>query len=393
MQNFSENIHHFRKIVNFLLTTHNCGCIVTTSCSVCGVQKFTENKRREENEMKKVLAMLLAAMMVLSMAACTGTAPAATEAPATTAAAAEAPAGAVADTEAAKTYTVGICQLVQHPALDAATQGFKDALTEALGDAVTFNEQNASGEQTNCATIINGFVSNKVDLILANATAPLQAAASATSEIPVLGTAVTDYASALEIDNWNGTVGTNVSGTSDLAPLDQQAAMLQELFPDARKVGLLYCSAESNSKYQVDVIKGYLEDAGLTCAEYAFTDTNDVASVTQKACDDSDVIYIPTDNTAASNPEAIANIVLPAKVPVIAGEEGICSGCGVATLSISYYDLGHATGEMAAKILTGEADVSTMPVQYAPQVTKKYQKANCEALGITVPDDYVAIEE
>ena len=393
MQNFSENIHHFRKIVNFLLTTHNCGCIVTTSYSVCRVQKFTENKRREENEMKKVLAMLLAAMMVLSMAACTGTAPAATEAPATTAAAAEAPAGAVADTEAAKTYTVGICQLVQHPALDAATQGFKDALTEALGDAVTFNEQNASGEQTNCATIINGFVSNKVDLILANATAPLQAAASATSEIPVLGTAVTDYASALEIDNWNGTVGTNVSGTSDLAPLDQQAAMLQELFPDARKVGLLYCSAESNSKYQVDVIKGYLEDAGLTCTEYAFTDTNDVASVTQKACDDSDVIYIPTDNTAASNTEAIANIVLPAKVPVIAGEEGICSGCGVATLSISYYDLGHATGEMAAKILTGEADVSTMPVQYAPQVTKKYQKANCEALGITVPDDYVAIEE
>ena len=343
--------------------------------------------------MKKVLAMLLAAMMVLSMAACTGTAPAATEAPATTAAAAEAPAGAVADTEAAKTYTVGICQLVQHPALDAATQGFKDALTEALGDAITFNEQNASGEQTNCATIINGFVSNKVDLILANATAPLQAAASATSEIPVLGTAVTDYASALEIDNWNGTVGTNVSGTSDLAPLDQQAAMLQELFPDAKKVGLLYCSAESNSKYQVDVIKGYLEDAGLTCTEYAFTDTNDVASVTQKACDDSDVIYIPTDNTAASNTEAIANIVLPAKVPVIAGEEGICSGCGVATLSISYYDLGHATGEMAAKILTGEADVSTMPVQYAPQVTKKYQKANCEALGITVPDDYVAIEE
>ena len=343
--------------------------------------------------MKKVLAMLLAAMMVVSMAACTGTAPAATEAPATTAAAAAATEAPAADTEApAKTYNVGICQLVQHPALDAATQGFKDALTEALGDAVTFNEQNASGEQTNCATIINGFVSNNVDLILANATAPLQAAASATSTIPVLGTAVTDYASALEIDNWNGTVGTNVSGTSDLAPLDQQAAMLQELFPDAKTVGLLYCSAESNSKYQVDVIKGYLEEAGLTCTEYAFTDTNDVASVTQKACDDSDVIYIPTDNTAASNTEAIANIVLPAKVPVIAGEEGICSGCGVATLSISYYDLGHATGEMAAKILTGEADVSTMPVQYAPQVTKKYQKANCEALGITVPEDYVAIE-
>ena len=349
-------------------------------------------------KMKKALALVLAALLLVSMAACTGTAPAATTA-ATTAAAAETTAAAEteateasAETESGKTYTVGICQLVQHPALDAATQGFKDALTEALGDAVSFNEQNASGESVNCATIVNGLVASQVDLILANATAPLQAAASATADIPVLGTAVTDYASALEIDNWTGTVGGNISGTSDLAPLDQQAAMLQELFPDAKTVGLLYCSAESNSKYQVDMIRGYLEQAGLTCEEYAFTDTNDVASVTQKACDSSDVIYIPTDNTAASNTEAIANVVLPAGVPVIAGEEGICSGCGVATLSISYYDLGYATGKMAVKILTGEADISTMPVEYAPQVTKKYNAANCEALGVTVPDDYAAIE-
>ena len=348
--------------------------------------------------MKKALALVLAALLLVSMAACTGTAPAATTA-ATTVAAAETAAAAEteateasAETESGKTYTVGICQLVQHPALDAATQGFKDALTEALGDAVSFNEQNASGESVNCATIVNGLVASQVDLILANATAPLQAAASATADIPVLGTAVTDYASALEIDNWTGTVGGNISGTSDLAPLDQQAAMLQELFPDAKTVGLLYCSAESNSKYQVDMIRGYLEQAGLTCEEYAFTDTNDVASVTQKACDSSDVIYIPTDNTAASNTEAIANVVLPAGVPVIAGEEGICSGCGVATLSISYYDLGYATGKMAVKILTGEADISTMPVEYAPQVTKKYNAANCETLGVTVPDDYVAIE-
>lgn len=349
-------------------------------------------------KMKKALALVLAALLLVSMAACTGTAPAATTA-ATTVAAAETAAAAEteateasAETESGKTYTVGICQLVQHPALDAATQGFKDALTEALGDAVSFNEQNASGESVNCATIVNGLVASQVDLILANATAPLQAAASATADIPVLGTAVTDYASALEIDNWTGTVGGNISGTSDLAPLDQQAAMLQELFPDAKTVGLLYCSAESNSKYQVDMIRGYLEQAGLTCEEYAFTDTNDVASVTQKACDSSDVIYIPTDNTAASNTEAIANVVLPAGVPVIAGEEGICSGCGVATLSISYYDLGYATGKMAVKILTGEADISTMPVEYAPQVTKKYNAANCETLGVTVPDDYVAIE-
>ena len=315
--------------------------------------------------MKKAFALLLAAALLVTMAACTG---------------------------ASKTYTVGICQLVQHPALDAATEGFKAALTEALGDSVKFDEQNASGESANCPTIINGFVASKVDLIMANATPALTAATSATADIPILGTSVTDYASALEIDNWNGTVGGNVSGTSDLAPLDQQAAMLQELFPDAKKVGLLYCSAESNSKYQVDVIKGYLEDAGLTCTEYAFTDTNDVASVAQKACDDSNVIYIPTDNTAASNTEAIANVVLPAKVPVIAGEEGICGGCGVATLSISYYDLGYATGKMAAKVLTGEADISTMPVEYAPQVTKKSNAANCKALGVTVPDDYVAME-
>ena len=348
-------------------------------------------------KMKKALALVLAALLLVSMAACTGTAPAATTA--TTAAAAETTAAAEteaseasAETESGKTYTVGICQLVQHPALDAATQGFKDALTEALGDAVSFNEQNASGESVNCATIVNGLVASQVDLILAKATAPLQAAASATADIPVLGTAVTDYASALEIDNWTGTVGGNISGTSDLAPLDQQAAMLQELFPDAKTVGLLYCSAESNSKYQVDMIRGYLEQAGLTCEEYAFTDTNDVASVTQKACDSSDVIYIPTDNTAASNTEAIANVVLPAGVPVIAGEEGICQGCGVATLSISYYDLGYATGKMAVKILTGEADISTMPVEYAPQVTKKYNAANCETLGVTVPDDYAAIE-
>ena len=342
--------------------------------------------------MKKAFALLLAAALLVTMAACTGTAPAATTAAAETTAPAETAAPAPAATEAAKTYTVGICQLVQHPALDAATQGFKDALTEALGDSVKFDEQNASGESVNCATIINGFVASKVDLIMANATPALTAATSATADIPILGTSVTDYASALEIDNWTGTVGTNVSGTSDLAPLDEQAAMLQELFPDAKKVGLLYCSAESNSKYQVDVIKGYLEAAGLTCAEYAFTDTNDVASVTQKACDDSDVIYIPTDNTAASNTEAIANVVLPAKVPVIAGEEGICGGCGIATLSISYYDLGYATGKMAVQVLTGEADISAMPIEYAPQVTKKYNTANCDALGVTVPDDYVVME-
>ena len=295
----------------------------------------------------------------------------------------------VAMTACASAATVGICQLVQHDALDAATKGFRDAIVEALGeDAVVFDEQNASGDPANCTTIVNGFVANKVDLIMANATPALLAASAATAEIPILGTSVTDYASALEIDNWTGTVGTNVSGTSDLAPLDQQAAMIVELFPDAKNVGILYCSAEANSQYQVDVITGYLQDLGLTVTPYSFTDTNDVTSVAQLACESSDVIYIPTDNTAASNTEAIANVVLPAKIPVIAGEAGLCKGCGVATLSLDYYDLGVATGKMAAKILKGEANVSEMPIEYAPVVTKLYNAANCEALGIAVPEGY-----
>ena len=333
--------------------------------------------------MKKIISVAMAAAMAAALAGCGGAA--SSSAPASSAAA------SAADSTAAKTYTVGICQLVQHEALDAATQGFKDALTAKLGDAVKFDEQNASGDSVNCATIVNGFVSNNVDLILANATAPLQAAAQATATIPVLGTSVTDYATALDISDWTGTVGNNISGTSDLAPLDQQAAMVQELFPDAKNVGLLYCSAEPNSVYQCDVMEGCLTDMGFTVTRYAFTDTNDVTSVAQTAADASDVIYIPTDNTAASNTEAIANVLLPAKVPAVTGEEGICSGCGVATLSISYYDLGYATGEMAAKILTEGADVSAMPVQYAPNVTKKYNAANCEALGLTIPDDYTAI--
>ncbi|MCD7867118.1 MAG: ABC transporter substrate-binding protein [Clostridiales bacterium] len=291
-----------------------------------------------------------------------------------------------------QTYTIGICQLVQHDALDAATQGFEDAVTEALGDAVTFDEQNAQGDTNTCSTIINSFVSADVDLILANATAALQAAAAGTSEIPILGTSVTEYGVALELDDFDGTVGGNISGTSDLAPLDQQAAMLNELFPDAETVGLLYCSAEANSQYQVDTVKAALEELGYTCEYYAFSDSNDISSVTTTASTECDVIYVPTDNTVASNTEIINNICLPAGVPVIAGEEGICSGCGVATLSISYYDLGYTTGEMAVRILQDGEDISEMAIEYAPNFTKEYNADICEQLGIEIPDDYTAIE-
>lgn len=346
----------------------------------------------------KIMSLVLAGAMALSMTACSSK-PAETSAAATEAATTAAEAAEETTTEAAAeaagdaSYTVGICQLVQHDALDAATQGFKDALTEALGDAVTFDEQNAQGDSNTCSTIINSFVSNHVDLILANATPSLQAAQAGTNEIPVLGTAVTEYGVALGIDGFDGLVGGNISGTSDLAPLDEQAAMLHELFPDAKNVGLLYCSAEANSQYQVDTVKAALEEMGYTCEYYAFSDSNDLATITTNAATNSDVIYVPTDNTVAANTEIVNNICQPAKVPVIAGEEGICSGCGVATLSISYYDLGVATGKMAVKILTGEANVSEMPIEYAPQFTKKYNKTICDALEITVPDDYVAIEE
>ena len=296
----------------------------------------------------------------------------------------------VAMTACASAATVGICQLVQHAALDQATQGFKDALLEKMPD-VEFDEQNASGDAVNCATIVNTFASNGVDLIMANATPALQAAVAATGDIPILATSITEYGVALGIDDFTGVTGMNVSGTSDLAPLNEQAAMVKELFPDAKKVGLLYCSAEANSIYQVKVVGEELAKLGYETEEFAFTDSNDVASVSALAAQESDVIYIPTDNTAAAYTETIANEVIPAKVPVIAGEEGICSGCGVATLTISYYDIGYATGLMAFEILANGADVSEMPIEYAPQFVKKYNAANVEALGLAIPEGYVAI--
>ena len=336
---------------------------------------------------KKLLALVLAAAMTLSLASCGGSK---TETPST----GSDNSSASSDNSSAEgaTYKVGICQLVQHPALDAATQGFIDALNEALPGQVEFENKNASGEANNCGTIVNGFVSEGVDLIMANATPALQAAASATSEIPILGTSVTEYGVALGLTDFDGTVGGNVSGTSDLAPLDQQADMIVEWMPEAKKVGLLYCSAEANSQYQVDEVQKYLEAKGVTATQYAFSDSNDLASVCQKAADENDAVYVPTDNTCAANTGIIDGICRPAKKPVFAGEEGICSGCGVATLSISYYDLGYTTGEMAAKVLTGEADISTMPVEYT-NVTKKYNKTICDDLGMTVPEGYEAIEE
>ena len=315
--------------------------------------------------MKKLLTILLATICLFALCACsTGTNP-----------------------TGSNPIKVGVVQTTQHPALDAATQGFVDALKE--NGITNVDVQNASGESANCSTIVGNFVADGVDLIMANATPALQAASAATDTIPVLGTSITVYDVVL-----GGSVPKNVSGTTDLAPLDEQAKMITELFPDAKKVGILFCSAEANSQYQVDKISEFLKEDGIETVNYVFNDSNDITAVTEKAVSDKvDVIYIPTDNTAAANTQAIANVVLPAGIPVFAGEEGVCTGCGVATLTISYYDIGFKTGEMAADILLNGADISTMEVESAPQFVKKFNKTNAEKLGITIPEDYVAIEE
>lgn len=316
--------------------------------------------------MKKLLTILLATICLFALCAC----------------------GSNSDSnQEDETIKVGVVQTTQHPALDAATQGFLDALKE--NGITNVDVQNASGESANCSTIVGNFVADGVDLIMANATPALQAASAATDTIPVLGTSITVYDVVL-----GGSVPKNVSGTTDLAPLDEQASMIKELFPDAKKVGILFCSAEANSQYQVDKISEFLKEDGIETVNYVFNDSNDITAVTEKAVNDKvDVIYIPTDNTAASNTQAIANVVLPAGIPVFAGEEGVCTGCGVATLTISYYDIGFKTGEMAADILLNGADISTMEVESAPQFVKKFNKTNAEKLGITIPNDYVAIEE
>ena len=319
--------------------------------------------------MKKFVALVLAVLMTAALAGCGGTA------------------------SNSDGYVIGICQMMPHNSLTDAAQGFQDALTDALGeDKVQFIHQDAGGEYANCATIIDGFLAEGVDLILANATVPLQAAVSAVADTPVLGTSITDYATALNMQEWTGILGGNVSGTTDLAPLDQQAAVIAELFPDAKNVGMLYCSSEPNSVYQITRVEEYLTAMGYSCTSFAFVDVNDLSAVCEAACAASDVIYIPTDNTCAMYTENIANVVIPAGVPVVTGDASTCAAAGVATFSISYYDLGMVTGQMAAQILLGEADISTMAVRSVDEAFKMYNPVNCEKLGITVPDDYQPVQ-
>lgn len=371
------NIHKIIQILKNILTTlTECGKMNQYN-GTAEKEEYTAalifiQKRGNIMNIKKIISFAAAgAMAAAALTGCGGTKTA--EKPATN----------------GETYKIGLCQLVQHPALDAATQGFEDKLTELLGEGnVEFDLQNAAGDSATCSTIVNQFVSSGSDLIFANATPALQAAASATADIPIVATSITDYATALDISDWTGATGRNITGTADLAPLDEQAAMFGELLPEAKKVGLLYCSSEANSKYQVDIVAKELAAIGVESEMYPFADSNDVAAVTTTACGACDAIYIPTDNTAAANTEIINNIAAPAGIPIIAGEEGICGGCGIATLSISYYNIGQVAGEMAYEILTEGADPATMEIKYADDLTKKYVADRCEKLGITVPDSY-----
>ena len=327
--------------------------------------------------MKKLLVMLLSVLMVLTLAGCSSNG-----------GSSEQPEGSFEET---KTLKIGVVQLVQHAALDAATQGFVDEVKKAFPDA-DINVQNAAGDSATCSTIVQGFVNDGVDMIMANATPALQAAVSATEDIPILGTSVTEYGVALGIDGFNGLIGSNVSGTSDLAPLDQQAQMILDLFPGTKTVGIIFCSNEANSKYQVEVVSDELTQKGIEVKTASFTDSNDISMVCEDLCSQVDLIYIPTDNQAASCAETIANVVLEKKIPVIAGEEGICSLCGIATLTINYYDLGVTTGQMAVKILNGESRIEEMPIQYFENPVRKFNPEVCDLLGVSVPEDFEPIE-
>ena len=286
------------------------------------------------------------------------------------------------------TYTIGIIQYMEHDALDQATEGFRDYLTEKLGDSVTFDYDNAQGEQTNCGTIVTKFVSDGVDLIMANATPAVQAAREATSTIPIIGTSVTDYVESGLIES-DDAPGGNVTGASDLNPVDVQVELMQALCPDVQTVGIVYCSAEANSEIQANEATAAFEAAGYTVRTYTAADSNELQSVFTQACTEVDAFYEPTDNLIANNMELVRNITVPAGKPVICGEESMCLTGGLATYSISYYDLGYAAGEQAYNILVNGADPATTPIYHfsTSDLTLVVNEEVAGELNIEIPAD------
>ncbi len=323
--------------------------------------------REGGNNMKKYLAICLAAVLALSLAACAGPAAAGTDA-----------AG----------FRIGIIQLTEHPALDAAREGFVDALVEAGFSKDNIDVQNAQGEISNCATIATKFVNDKVDLILAIATPAAQTAAQATTEIPILATAVTDFVEAGLVES-NDAPGGNISGTSDMNPIEEQADLLVKLMPNAETVGILYCSAEDNSTLQARLARTALEKRGLTVTDYPVADVNEIQPVTTKAVGEVDALYVPTDNLFAENMPTAVLVTEPACIPVICGESGMVASGGTATYGINYYNLGKLAAGQAVDVLVNGKDIATIPIGFAAVEDLEFavNEENCKAIGLEIPAD------
>ena len=305
--------------------------------------------------MKKLISILLSAALACGLAACGGASSSGAPASGSAASAASAPQGEAA-------YTVGICQLMEHEALDSATQGFKDKLEELLPGQVAFNEQNAQGETTNCATIVTKFVTDGVDLIMANGTNAVKAAKEATGEIPVVGTSVTSYEGSGLVDS-DDAPGANVTGTSDYNPVTNQIELLKALAPDAQTIGIVYCSGEENSQIQADEAKAALEAEGYAVELYTFAETSEMSTVFTQAASEVDAFYEPTDNLVAANMELVRSVTVPAGKVVICAEGGMVENGGLASYAVDYYSLGQAAAEQAYEILTEGSDPAAMPIQ------------------------------
>lgn len=328
---------------------------------------------------KSLLSLLLTGTVALGLlAGCSGSNAGTSDATGSTAAA--------DNTDAATAYKIGIVQLVEHNALDAATQGFQDKLTELLGDRVTFDLQNAQGEQSTCPTIVTKFVNDGVDLIMANATPAAQAASAATSDIPIIGTSITDYVEAGLVES-NDAPGRNLTGTSDMSDIAQHVSLTQTLCPDAQTIGIIYCSSEDNSRIQADQAEEAFAAANMQVTRYTAADSNEIQTVVTKATSECDVLYIPTDNLFAANMEIVKNITVPEKKPVICGEENMALSGGLATCSINYYTLGEKAGEMAYDVLENGVDVGTIPVGFmsGDELSTVINNEVAEAIGIEIP--------
>ena len=288
-----------------------------------------------------------------------------------------------------KKIKIGIIQLVEHPALDKNYQGFVDGLAEAgFVDKknIVIDYQNAQGEQANCVTIAEKFVNDRDDLIFAIATPAAQAVANATTTIPVLVSSVTDPESAKLVAK-NTAPGGNVTGTSDLTPCEAQMNLLKKLCPDAKTVGMLFCSSEQNSFFQISLAKAACEKLGLKTIEGSVSNSNEIAQVVQSLCGKCDVIYSPTDNMIAAGMTTVAQVANENKIPTIVGEEGMVQSGGLATYGINYYELGKQTAKMAVEILKGEKTPAEMPIQYLSKCDLSVNEETAKILGITIPAD------